>query len=92
MVVESLKVLSLYRHIIRSAKCFPSKNRLKIVDGIRKDFRINASLVDRKAINEAINLAVKGLDQLDAYSKLPKSRGDWQVQLDSNPMPKNEEK
>ena len=77
----------LYRDIIRSARIFPSKNRNKIVQEIRDEFRRNRNM-ETIAANEQLKLAFKGLDQLNAYSNLPKKRGDWAVSLESNPMPR----
>ena len=78
---------SLYREILRSARVFPSRNRARIVEEIRVDFRKNIGL-EELAARENLQLAMKGLEQLNAYSNLPKRSGDWQVHMDSNPMPR----
>jgi LYR motif-containing protein 4 len=83
------EILSLYRSIIKNAKVFPSKNRLRIVEEIRVEFRNNRNLSEKKAINEALEKALKGLAQLNAYTGLPK-RGDWRVDLDTCPMPRRD--
>lgn len=81
-------VISLYRSIIRSAKVFPSKNRSRILEEIRVDFRKNKNLEAGEKLTNALNVAIKGLSQLGMYSNLDPTRGsDWAVTLDSSPLP-----
>ena len=88
--MSSKSVLSLYRQIIRSAKVFPSRNRARILEGIRSDFRINKNIAEGEKRTELLNIAIKGIQQLNMYSKLDPTRGaDWAVTLDSSPMPDN---
>ena len=86
--MSTKSILTLYRQIIRSAKVFPSRNRQRILDGIRVDFKTNKGLEEGEKRTEALNIAIKGLSQLNMYSKLDPTRGaDWAVTLDSSPMP-----
>lgn len=83
-------VVSLYRNIVRSAKVFPSKNKGRILTEIRFDFRKNKELKAGEKLSEALGIAIKGLSQLNMYTKLDPTRGaDWAVTLDSSPMPDN---
>lgn len=81
-------LLHLYRHILKSAKVFPSKNRERILREIKSDFRKNRDLTDAQKVGTAVSMAEKGLAQLNMYSHLPKERGDWEVHLEKQPMPK----
>ena len=83
----SVDVLRLYRHILKSALVFPSKNRERIVKEIKFEFRNNRNLTNIQDIGKALNVAKKGLAQLSMYSNLPK-HSDWAVTLDQEPMPK----
>ena len=76
MVLDKNSILHLYRSIVKSAKRFPSIKRDKLVANIRMEFRQNASCSDPKKVNGYLELAIKGLDQLNAYSNLPK-HNDW---------------
>lgn len=88
--MSSKSILSLYRSIIRSAKVFPSRNRARILEGIRSDFKINKNIEEGEKRTELLNIAIKGIQQLNMYSKLDPTRGaDWSVTLDSSPMPDN---
>ena len=86
--ISKKSVVSLYRAIVRSAKVFPSKNRSRILEEIRVDFRKNKNLEAGEKLTDALNVAIKGLSQLGMYSNLDPSRGsDWAVTLDSSPLP-----
>ena len=79
--------LSLYRSIIKAGKVFPSIKRAKILQEIRVGFRENAQETDEAKVRVALQIAIKGLTQLSAYTTLPKSSGNWAVHLDAEPMP-----
>lgn len=81
--------LSLYRSIIKAAKAFPSIKRNKIVEEIRVGFRANAKENDAAKVKASLDLATKGLSQLSAYTSLPKSSGNWSVNMDNEPMPRS---
>ena len=80
-------LLLLYRHILKSAVHFPSKNKLKIIKEIKVTFRVNKSLSEPSEINKQIKLAVEGLEQLSMYSNLKFKSGDWSVNMQQQPMP-----
>jgi hypothetical protein len=84
-----LKVLVLYKQILKACKTFPSKNKLRLLKEIRDDFRINRNLKNETEVGIAIERATKGLSQLNVYSTLSSKPGNhWSVQLESNPMPR----
>jgi hypothetical protein len=85
---NSTEVLSLYRQIIKHAKVFPSKNRLRILKEIRAEFKDNKSLTDQSKILIEWDKATKGLSQLTMYTSLNRSASSWVVELDKNPMPR----
>jgi LYR motif-containing protein 4 len=82
------QIRSLYRHIVRAARAFPSIKRDKLVEEVRSEFRAHATETDPEELRTRFHLAFKGLDQLSMYTDLSKRRGDWSVNLDSNPMPR----
>jgi hypothetical protein len=81
-------ILNLYKDILRNAKVFPSKNRTRIYNEIRTEFKKNRNLIDEVEIQKALSTAQKGLSQLSMYTKLPKRAGEWSVNMEQNPMPK----
>jgi hypothetical protein len=83
-----METLNLYRLILRSAKRFPSIKRHKIVEEIRQGFRENRTLPEGNERESALSVAIKGLQQLNMYSNLPKNAREWSVDLESQPMPK----
>ena len=84
------KTLNLYRNILKGAKRFPSIKRLKIVEEIRVGFRQNVDLSDTTILKKQLDLAYKGLEQLDVYNTLPKQSSNWSVDMEKNPMPKRQ--
>ena len=87
-----MSTLHLYRQIIKAAKTFPSIKRVKILMEIRQGFRDNINLKDEMKIRTSLELAIKGLHQLNQYSLLPKNRNNWAVSLENDPMPRPQEK
>lgn len=85
---SSVEILSLYRQIIKHAKVFPSKNRLRILKEIRAEFKENKVLTDQIKINKELDKATKGLSQLTMYTSLNRNESHWIVELDKNPMPR----
>lgn len=81
------QILSLYRRIIFAAARFPSKNRASVYAEIRDEFRRNAPLQE-PAAGEAIAVALSSLRQLEAYSTMTRSTGNWEITMEKNPMPK----
>ena len=81
------QVLSLYRRILFAAARFPSKNRANVYAEIRDEFRRNATLAEPEA-GEAVALARQSLRQLEAYTTMTRSSGNWEITMEKNPMPK----
>ena len=89
MPYDRKNILKLYKLVLFNAKIFPSRNRDKIVQEIRNEFRANAKLQDELKIKECIELAERGLTQLTAYTRLREEQGDWSVDLEKNPLPRS---
>ncbi|KAG2500716.1 hypothetical protein HYH03_001481 [Edaphochlamys debaryana] len=66
--------LTLYRHILKAAKFFPSKKRDSIIREIKSEFRANKDLADPTRLSQCLTLAQRGLADLRSY--LPEARGD----------------
>ena len=87
------QILSLYRRILFGAARFPSKNRASIYAEIRDEFRRNASLAPGSdAARERILLAQSSLTQLESYTTMTRSTGDWELHTENNPMPRPPDK
>ena len=81
------QILSLYRRILFAAARFPSKNRANVYAEIRDEFRRNATLAEPEA-GEAVALARQSLRQLEQYTNMTRSSGNWEITMEKNPMPK----
>jgi hypothetical protein len=75
--------LSLYRHILRHARVFPSIKRAKLIEEIRISFRNNKTETDNDKIRKALAIAEKGLEQLQQYTTLDKSKNNFSISLES---------
>ena len=73
--------LTLYRHILRAATRFPSKNRGSIVAEIKSEFREARLETDAGEVQKKIALAKDGLDRMRAFSGLDQSSAKWEVSL-----------
>lgn len=71
----------LYRHILRAARFFPSIKKEGIIADIKTEFRENKVLKDPVQIKEKMEIAVRGLQELEMYAKLDKKSKDWTVHL-----------
>ncbi|KAH8064778.1 hypothetical protein JL722_1661 [Aureococcus anophagefferens] len=68
---------------------FESKNRDKVYAEIRDEFRRNAALEPGSdAAIEQVALAQQSLRQLQAYTNMQRDDGSWELNMESNPMPK----
>ena len=81
------QLLSLYRRILFAAARFPSKNRASVYAEIRDEFRRNATLTGDAAAAQ-VALAQQSLRQLEAYTTMTRSTGNWEITMEKNPMPK----
>mmetsp|Transcript_14028 Transcript_14028/g.29981 ORF Transcript_14028/g.29981 Transcript_14028/m.29981 type:complete len:96 (-) Transcript_14028:507-794(-) len=94
MPPQSRELLHLYRRLLRSCATYPSKNRMGIYQAIREEFRDNRTLnPDDQKTHQQIQVAYKGLGQLQMYDTMSLSKGNpenpnWEVTLEQNPMPK----
>mmetsp|Transcript_4867 Transcript_4867/g.7603 ORF Transcript_4867/g.7603 Transcript_4867/m.7603 type:complete len:87 (-) Transcript_4867:543-803(-) len=77
----SASTLLLYRHILKAAATFPSKNRLGLISDIKLEFREAAQLKDAGELKKKIAIAKDGLDRLSAYTGLKKNSSEWDVTL-----------
>ena len=82
-------ILSIYKQILKSAKIFPSIKREKLIEEIKVTFREHSKLTDQKKIEQQIDVAIKGIAQLNMYN-FPKDQSRWTVDLEKNPMPQPE--
>ena len=94
MSSQSRELLHLYRQLLRSCATYPSKNRWRIYRSIQDEFREKISMnpADSRT-QQQIQVAFKGLSQLQMYDPIRLSRGNpenpnWEVTLEQNPMPK----
>ena len=71
----------LYRHILRAARHFPSIKRDGIIREIKAEFRANAGLKDEGTIKEKMEMAVRGLEELELYTSLDKKSKEWSIHL-----------
>jgi len=86
-VMSSRSTVTLYRHILKNAKTFPSKNRLGILREIKVKFRENQFITDQTELATSLRVAKEGLAQLSMYNNLKDNSGDWSVTLAQEPMP-----
>ena len=91
---QSKELLHLYRRLLRACATYPSKNRWGIYRAIQEEFRDNKTLhPDDPRTQKQIQVAYKGLGQLQLYDTMSLSKGNpespnWEVTLEQNPMPK----
>jgi hypothetical protein len=85
--VTKKDLLHLYKRLLRACATYPSKNRQKIYESIREDFRINSGLdVGSEKCQKQIHIAYKGLSQLHQFDN--RTLSSFTVQLEQNPFPK----
>ena len=73
--------LTLYRHVLKAATRFPSKNRVGIVQDIKTEFREARGETDGETLKKKLTLARDGLDRLRAFSGLDQGSTKWEVSL-----------
>lgn len=85
--VSRKDLLYLYRRLLRSCETYPSKNRSRIYQSIREDFRENKNLAQgSEERRKQVHVAYKGLEQLHQFDG--RSMPNFTVQLEQNPFPK----
>jgi len=80
-------LLHLYRKLLRGCQTYPSKNRDKILQSVREDFRDNMNLdPNSEKVKQQISVAIKGLSQLHQFDN--RGAASFSVSLEQNPFPK----
>jgi hypothetical protein len=80
-------LLHLYRRLLRSCETYPSKNRARIYESIRVEFRENISLdSESEKAKKQIHIAYQGLGQLHQFDG--RGSANFSVTLEQNPFPK----
>ena len=88
---SSREIVQLYRQILRYAKHYPSKKRTSIIADIKLTFHEDKALTDATKIDNALQRARIGLDELKQYApSVMDSAGDdgsWSLSLRGNTIP-----
>lgn len=79
--VKEFTVPLLYRHILKAARNFPSIKKDSIIEEIKSEFHRNKELTDEAQIKEKMQVAVRGLEELELYTKLDKKAEEWTLHL-----------
>jgi hypothetical protein len=80
------QIRGLYKVLLREAARFPSKKRTSIIRDIKLEFRENAELTDKKEVDHAIEVAMRGLSTLQKYTGLNKKSQEWSITLEQDPL------
>ena len=64
---QAMKPLALYRHLLKSMKLYPSRNRYPLLLAMQDEFRSNRSLTDPKLIGIEVRKAITGAQHVDYY-------------------------
>ena len=84
-------IRSVYRVIIREVRRFPSIKRDSLEQEIRAEFRENITLADPQKLKLQVDIAIKGVSQLRAYTGIDQTDPNWAVRMEENPMPAPDE-
>jgi len=88
MTARRSAVLALYKRVLKGAAKFPSKNRWKVYEEIRVEFREKAALDPESAkAAECVKVAEDSLAHLEPYNNLDPDAKDWVVHTVEQPMP-----
>lgn len=80
-------LLHLYRRLLRGCQTYPSKNRGKIYQSVREDFRENRTLdAESEKAKQQVHIAYRGLGQLHQFDN--RTSPTFAVNLEQNPFPK----
>jgi Complex 1 protein (LYR family) len=80
-------LLHLYRRLLRGCQTYPSKNRDRIYQSVREDFRENMGLdPESNKARQQVHVAQRGLGQLHQFDH--RSSASFAVNLEQNPFPK----
>lgn len=75
------QTLLLYRHLLKTAKRFPSIKREGILKDIRTEFRANRQMTDEAKLQHARKVAVEGLQMMEQYTNLDPKSKEWEIHL-----------
>lgn len=78
---KKVPVTLLYRHILKTAKKFPSIKRESIIREIKLEFHANKTLSGKEQIQERIRAALNGLDQLAQFAGMEEKEYNWDLYL-----------
>ena len=77
------------RHLLRHSLTFPSKNRLKLHNSIKVEFRENRHLdPNSEKVKIQRQVAFDGIKQLCGYDFVKSSSSNWVLTTEQTPMPK----
>ncbi|ETW00162.1 hypothetical protein H310_07567 [Aphanomyces invadans] len=82
-------VPQIYRRVLQLAKKFPSIKRDQLVEDIKAEFHDNKVLTDPVKIKEKVNIAIKGIQQLNQYVSLDPNAQHWSVDMEKDPFGQN---
>ncbi|KAF0691285.1 Aste57867_17463 [Aphanomyces stellatus] len=86
---SSPSVPQIYRRVLQLAKRFPSIKRDQLVQDIKDEFHENKVLTDPVKIKQKINVAIKGIEQLNQYVALDPDAQSWTVEMEKDPFGQN---
>jgi LYR motif-containing protein 4 len=90
-MTSSREIVQLYRQILRYAKHYPSKKRNSIIADIKEQFHEDKTLTDATRIDNALQHARIGLDELRQYAPevmgASGEDGSWSINLRGNTIP-----
>lgn len=85
------EIVQLYRQILRYAKHYPSKKRSSIIEDIKLTFHEDKSLTDAIMIENALQRARIGLQELKQFApeemESGNEDGSWNLNLRGNTIP-----
>ena len=85
--VTKKDLVYLYRRLLRACETYPSKNRSRIYQSIREEFKENKNLEpESEKVVKQIRVAYKGLEQLHQFDG--RHMPNFSIQLEQNPFPK----
>lgn len=85
-------VLQMYRQILRAANHFPSSNKIGIIQEIKFAFHANRDCTDPALLQNHLQKAHIGLDELQSYlpENLMDETGHMRLKLRGNTLPEGQ--
>ena len=84
--LDRVNVPRLYRSILKAAQTFPSIKRDGMIADIKNDFRVNKGATDPEQLQNLIDVALNGLQQLQMYTDQDPNEPNWSIKLLDNPL------